>query len=273
MVAIPSFWDERKLFVFIALIIVAAAAMLLEVDAVRDGRQSIVDEFAATVLTPIEGVVEGAARAIGGEAFALTHAGGLARGNADLASANARLRSEVDALHGAAIENAQLERMLALRASTGVPSIAAHVVGYTPESARQEIAIDRGWSDGIRRDDVVVSGAGLVGHVIDVGPHESHVLLAIDATSAVPAYLVRTRAWGIVVGTSLHEKMKYIGQDEKIVPGDAVVTGRGEVYPSGIPIGRVGEVDRKDSALYQTAVLDSDVDFGSVVDVLVLKTQ
>lgn len=273
MVAIPSFWDERKLFVFIALIIVAAAATLLEIDAMRDGRQNLVDEFTATVLTPVEGTISGAARGIGGELSAVGHAGALASQNEALSDKVTRLAANNDRIHGALAENADLRRLLAMHDRAGVPSVAAEVVGYVPESGRLQIAIDRGSVDGVKRDDVVVGATGLVGHVIAAGPHEAQVLLVIDPTSSVPAYLERTRAWGIVVGTSAHIKMKYIAQEKHVVAGDLVVTGRGQIYPGGIAIGRVREVDKKDSALYQTAVLDTEVDFGSLADVLVLKTQ
>lgn len=270
MVAIPSFWDERKLFVFLALIIVAAGAMLLEIDGARNGRQSLVDEFAASVLTPVETAVTQAGTAVGTELYAMTHAASIAEHNAALEDKVHALAAGNERLHAAATENIELRRMLAMREALRASSIAADVVGYAPEAARKEVTIDRGWRDGIKRDAVVVNGSGLVGHVIDVGPHEAHVLLVIDQTSAVPAYLQRTRSWGIVIGTSLHVKMKYIGQDKKVRAGDMVVTGRGEVYPGGIPIGRVHEVDKKDSALYQTAVLDTLVDFGSLTQVLVI---
>ena len=270
MVAIPSFWDERKLFVFVALIIVALLVTLFEVQAARDGRQSVVDEVTATVLAPIEGAVSATANAIGGELSALAHAGSLRSENAQLQDKVNRLAADNDAIHAAAAENADLRRLLAMRAALGDRAIEAEVVGYAPEAARREITIDRGTRDGIKRDSVVVGGSGLVGHVVDAGPHEAHVLLIIDPTSAVPAYLQRSRSWGIVVGTSEHVKMKYIGQDKKVGAGDLVVTGHGEVYPGGIAIGRVREVDRKDSALYQSAVLDTLVDFGSLTHVLVL---
>ena len=96
------------------------------------------------------------------------------------------------------------------------------------------------------------------------------VLLIIDPTSAVPSYLERTRSWGIVIGTSAHVKMKYIAQDKRVSASEMVVTGSGEGYPGGIPIGRVREIDKKDSALYQSAVLDTAVDFASLTHVLVL---
>jgi rod shape-determining protein MreC len=273
VVAIPSFWDERKLFVFVTLIIVAAVATLLEVDAARNGRQSLADEIASSIFAPLEGALSGAATAIGGELSALANAGKLASDNAQLRDEVHQLSADDDALHAAAVENADLRKLIKLRAAYGASAVAADVVGYSPEAARKEITIDRGWRDGVKRDCVVVGGAGLVGHIIDAGPHEAHVLLIIDPTSSVPAYLQRSRAWGIVVGTSLHVKMKYIGQDKKIIAGDMVVTGRGQVYPGGISIGRVREVDRKDSALYQSAVLDSEIDFASLTHVLVLPLQ
>ena len=273
MVAIPSFWDERKLFVFVTLIIVAAVATLLEIDAARNGRQSIADEFAASLLAPVEGAISGAAAAVGNEVSALAHAGSLASQNAALQDKVRRLAAQNDSLHAAVAENADLRKLLAMREALGKPAIAANVVGFAPEAARKLITLDRGWRDGVQRDAVVVGGTGLVGHVVDAGPHEAHVLLVIDPTSAVPAYLQRTRSWGIVVGTSQHVKMKYIGQDKKVVAGDMVVTGRGQVYPGGIPIGRVQEVDKKDSALYQSAVLETEINFDSLTHVLVLPVQ
>ena len=273
MVATPSLWDERKLFVFVTLIIVAAVATLLEIDAARSGRQSLADEITTSIFAPIEGALSTASNAIGGEFSALANAGKAASENAQLRDKVHRLSADDDALHAAAVENADLRKLLALRGAYGANAVAADVVGYAPEAARKEITIDRGWRDGVKRDCVVVGGAGLVGHVIDAGPHEAHVLLIIDPTSSVPAYLQRSRSWGIVVGTSLHVKMKYIGQDKKIVAGDMVVTGQGQVYPGGISIGRVREIDRKDSALYQSAVLDTQIDFASLTHVLVLPLQ
>jgi rod shape-determining protein MreC len=270
VVAIPSFWDERKLFVFVTLIIVAAVVALLEISAARNGRQSLVDEFAAGIIAPIEYAVTGTTHAVAAEAVALAHAGSFASSDAQLEDRVKNLEAQNDALKAEQAENRELQAMLAMRDALPKPSIAADVVGYAPEAGLLEITIDRGAKDGVARDAVVVGSTGLVGHVVDVGPHEAHVLLVIDQTSAVPAYLERTRSWGIVVGTSRHVKMKYIAQDKIVRDGDLVVTGHGEVYPGGIPIGRVREVDKNDTALYQTAILDTQEDFSSLTRVLVL---
>ena len=273
MVAIPSFWDERKLLVFLALIIVASVAMLFEINAARRGGQSLADEIVGTVVTPIARAINGIGQAIGSEAYVVTHAGVITAENArlaqkarDLASANERLKARGD-------ENTELRRMLGVRLASPAKTIEADVVGYSPEAARKEIAINRGTRDGVQRNDVVVNGEGLVGHVIDAGAHLSHVLLVMDPTSAVPAFLLRTHTWGIVFGSGPHARMKYIGQDVKVLEGDKVVTGLGEIYPAGIPIGAVLEVDRKDNALYQVAVLQPAIDVASLAHVLVLTSK
>ncbi len=270
MVAIPSFWDERKLLVFLALIIVASLVMLVEIDAARRGRQSIADQVAGTVVSPIQSALTTTGRAIATEAYVATHARSIAAENAALSAKVDDLAAVDERLKEHAIENRELLRMLGVRATVPGATIEADVVGYAPEAARREIELDRGSRDGVALNDVVVDGDGLVGHVVDVGRASAHVLLVIDPASAVPAYLQRTHSWGIVTGTWLHARMKYIGQDVHVAEGDVVVTGLGEIYPAGIPIGRVREVDRKDNALYQVAVLAPAVDFESLDRVLVL---
>ena len=269
MVAIHTFWDERKLLVFVALIIVAASIALLEIDATRNGRQSPIDIAAGAIFTPLQSGLTRAVDAVGTEAHNLLHAGEFAAQNQALQDKAGRLAAANERLRADAAENRELRRLLQIKQTLPGDAIVAEVVGYVPESTRREVTIDRGSRDGVHRDSVVVSGDGLVGHVLSAGPHEARVLLVIDPESAVPAYLARSRSWGIVTGTWLHAKMKYIDQNAKLQPGDVVVTGRGEIYPSGIAIGTVREIDRKDNALYQTAVLEPAVDFHSLVRVLV----
>jgi len=269
VVAIHSFWDERKLLVFVALIIGAACVSLLEIDAAKHGRQSVLDVAAGALFTPLQSGLTRAVNAIGTSVHDVVHAGEYAAQNQALQDKVAKLAAANERLQGDAAENRDLRRLLAMKQAMAGDALVADVVGYIPEGTRREVTIDRGARDGVHRDSVVVAGDGLVGHVLSTGPHEARVLLVIDPESNVPAYLQRSRSWGIVTGTWLHAKMKYIDQNAKLQTGDIVVTGHGEIYPGGIPIGRVREIDRKDNALYQVAVLDPAVDFHSLVHVLV----
>lgn len=271
MVAIASFWDERKLLVFVTLIIVASIVMLVELEAARRGDRSLPDQLITSVIVPVEDALTQTEGAVATEVRTLTRAGTLASDNAALQRKVQELAASNERLKEHAAENVRLRRMLALAQTVPLQTIAASVVGYAPEGTRREITIDRGWRDGVSHDAVVLDGDGLVGHVMDTGPHDAHVLLIIDPTSNVPAFLRDTRTWGIATGTWQHIRMKYIGQDVKVRAGDTVVTGKGEIYPEGIVIGTVREVDRKDNALYQSAVVTPAVDFDGLLHVLVVR--
>ena len=246
--------------------------MLLEIDASRHGRQSIVDIVVGAVVAPLETGIARALNGVRSGVYDLAHAGQFAAENQALSDKTRRLAAANERLRSAETENRDLRRLLAMKPQVSGVSLAADVIGYAPEATSRTITIDRGSSDGIKRDSVVVAGDGLVGHVISAGPHAARVLLITDPQSSVPAYLARSRSWGIASGTWLHVKMKYIDQNVKLQNGDLVITGRGEIYPGGIPIGRVREIDRKDNALYQTAVLEPAVDFASLTHVLVYQS-
>jgi rod shape-determining protein MreC len=271
VVAIASFWDERKLLVFVALIIVASVVMLVELEAARRGDRTLPDQLITSVIVPVEDALTQTATAVTTDVRTLAQAGSLASENAALQRKVQELAASNERLKEHAAENIRLRRMLALAQEMPVQTIAASVVGYAPEGTRREIAIDRGWRDGVSHDAVVVDGDGLVGHIVDTGPHDAHVLLIIDPTSNVPVFLRDTRTWGIATGTWQHIRMKYIGQDVQVRVGDTVVTGKGEIYPEGIVVGTVREVDRKDNALYQSAVVSPTVDFNGLLHVLVVR--
>lgn len=271
MVAITSFWDERKLLVFVALIIVASIAMLMEVNAVRHGGRSLPDQIVNFIVTPVQHGVTETTATLALAFHNLAHVGRFSAENAALQRKIQQLSSANERLQDKAVENKDLHRLLSLAQSMAVQTVAADVIGYAPENGRRQITIDRGWRDGVRKDAVVINADGLVGHVIDVGGHDAHVLLIIDPTSSVPAFLRSTRSWGIVIGTWRHVRMKYIGQDVKVLAGDTVITGRGEIYPGGLRIGTVREIDRSNYKLYQTTFVQPAVNFDALTHVLVLK--
>ena len=59
-----------------------------------------------------------------------------------------------------------------------------------------------------------------------------------------------------------------------VAAGDLVVTsGLGNLFPKGVPIGRVVSIEDKGSALFHFAVLAPAVDFARVEEVLLLTGQ
>ncbi|HZW53056.1 MAG TPA: rod shape-determining protein MreC, partial [Candidatus Elarobacter sp.] len=149
--------------------------------------------------------------------------------------------------------------------------IEATVIGYDPEAALHVITIGRGAKDGVHRDDGVVTGAGVVGRVVEVSPLSSKVLLVTDATSKLPAVVQHGRWWAIAVGTSTRVKLQYVSQDAKLHVGDRVVTGEGRSFHAGVLIGRIKQIEPVSAgALDQTAIVQPAADLGALSHVVVL---
>jgi rod shape-determining protein MreC len=145
------------------------------------------------------------------------------------------------------------------------------VIGYDPDAAQHIITIDRGARDLVRRDDGVVTGAGAVGRIIEVGPVTSKVLLINDAASKLPALVQHGRWWANAVGTQTRLKLQYVSQDAKLRVGDAVVTGEGRSFHAGTLIGHISQISSANAgALDQSATVEPAVTFGSLSRVLVL---
>ena len=200
---------------------------------------------------------------------------------------NAALRNDVDRL---TLENVQLrEAAFAAQQAAKLDqvakglqfeSVAAPVIARDPSNVLATIVLGAGTDSGIKVGHIVVSEQGLVGRVSEVGPNYSKVLLITDPSSTLLALVEGSRATGIVrgqYGDSLI--MDWILQTERVRPGDVVVTaglGLGEelrsLYPKGLVVGRVLQVQNAEAAAYQRAIIAPAVDLRRLENVLVVRT-
>ena len=127
-----------------------------------------------------------------------------ARGeNNRLESDLARAREQAVAGQVALQENAQLRKLLELDrgpalASSSFEPVTGRVIARSPTVWHSAVTIDLGSGDGVRVDDPVISGDGLVGQVASVQPGSSQVTLLTDHTSAVSAKVVPGGVQGVI---------------------------------------------------------------------------
>ena len=76
----------------------------------------------------------------------------------------------------------------------------AHVIGKGGSNWFNIFLIDKGSKDGIEKDMNVIAGSGLVGIVIDVGPHYAKVRSIIDDSSKVSGMVLSTSDSCIEIG-------------------------------------------------------------------------
>jgi rod shape-determining protein MreC len=176
---------------------------------------------------------------------------------ADLEEQNAILRRQAIAGADATRQNRQLQGLLALDKASGLDAakpVSARVIGQSPTLWYSTIVVDRGSSDGVREDQPVVTGDGLVGQVTTVAGNSAIVTLITDSEIAVSARVSENGVPGVVqtgAGGPGDLRLKYTTRRDRVERGWSVVTAGttsasdrlGSVYPPGIPIGAVTRVD------------------------------
>ena len=137
--------------------------------------------------------------------------------------------------------------------------------------------INRGSEDGIAVDMNVISGAGLVGIVTEVGAHWATVRSIIDDSSNVSATVTSISQNCIVTGDlqMMDEgKIQFIqltDDEDQVQEGDKVVTSSvSSKFLKGILIGYISEVETDSNNLTKQGTIIPAVDFDNIQEVLVI---
>ncbi|MHB8411478.1 MAG: rod shape-determining protein MreC [Candidatus Acidiferrales bacterium] len=194
--------------------------------------------------------------------------------NRKLAAEIGLLRLKNEQLEGQAAEAGRLAKLLGFRqANSNVPTVAAEVIGASADSNSQTIFINRGATDGLKRNMAVVTPDGVVGKIFEVLPHMAQVLLVTDKESGVGALLANTRTHGVVKGTGNPLLwMDYVTADEKVPLGEDILTsGEDRIFPKDLPVGTV--VSTKPGNPIQTITVKPAAHLDRLEEVLVLLTE
>ncbi|HOA81157.1 MAG TPA: rod shape-determining protein MreC, partial [Defluviitaleaceae bacterium] len=201
----------------------------------------------------------------------------LEKQNAELSKKVDELSYENKILQQYKDENTRLRKLLDLdKKYADYPKIGAEIIGKDPGNWYNVFLIDKGSNDGLEVDMVVLSGNGLVGHIIEVAPNYSKVLAIIDDRNAVSSKVLRTGDLGIVKGdlSLLNQglcRMEYVDAEADIIVGDEIVTSNlSDIYPPGIMIGTVKEIETESHGLTKYALIEPVVDFKHLEEVLVI---
>jgi rod shape-determining protein MreC len=196
----------------------------------------------------------------------------IRRDNESLKQQVAQLQIKLQQERALAEQSRNLERLLELRDHTNLMTTGATVIGGAASPDFRTVSIDKGASDGLKRDMAVISPDGVVGRVIMPSRRAAKVQLLIDRNAAAGAIVERTRAQGVVVGMGTNRlQMEYLPGSADVKVGDRVVTsGIDGIYPKGFVIGQVESLDRSGGDV--RAVIKPSVEFSSLESVLVVLT-
>lgn len=202
----------------------------------------------------------------------------LIKENEELKTQNDRLLYQNTMLEQYKGENEGLKEILSLKQRyQEYPTVGANVVAKDTSNWYKSFNIDKGLMQGMKEEDVLLSGGGLAGHITQVGPLTSTAISIIDDRSSISVKVVRTGDTGILRGDiELAEKglcRLEIDIESEVVKGDQIITSHlSDIYPPGIPIGTVEEVTTGKNGLTQYAYIKPFVDFKHLENVLVISS-
>ena len=263
----------------IALLVVTSVVVLTldfrDVEVVRDARHAV-----GSALSPLQGAADTVGRPFSTAWNGVTNYG-------DLEDENERLAQRVEELEGRVAKEpdavAQLDELLAqvdIDFVGDIPTSEARVVRQPGSAFSHVVVIDKGTSDGIRVDQPVVTGAGLVGRVVDADGGRASVQLVSDPDFRVGVRLLTSRRVGVAEGRGTGQPLVVstgIEPDEDdaaVPPLELVFTSGSEdgrsPFPSGIPVGQVSSTREANGGLNLDVLVEplaqvNDLQFVSVL--------
>jgi rod shape-determining protein MreC len=153
----------------------------------------------------------------------------------------------------------------------------AAVITYPNGPFVHTLTIDAGSNSGLRVNTPVVSGDGLVGHVTNVSPGTAVVTTLADSQSFVAARDLQNGVrGGVKAGPDGTLVLSEVPKQFRVNQGDEIVTAGTrnarypDIYPYGIPIGRVSSVGVTDTEAFLQVQVQPYVNFGSLEAVAAL---
>lgn len=156
-------------------------------------------------------------------------------------------------------ENIQLRRLLGVKASVEVPSVAVEVL-YTPAHPFKEtIILNKGSNEGIEPGMPVIAEGGIVGQIRRVTAQTSEAALVTDDKTSVPALLKRNGIRVLVFGSGRpgQIEVRYLSLEVDIKVGDELVSsGIGGYYPAGLMIGQITSIESNSAQGFVRAIAE-----------------
>lgn len=156
-------------------------------------------------------------------------------------------------------ENTRLRAMLDSSARVDDRVLVAEILAVDLDPYRQHFSINRGLEDGVYVGQALLDANGVVGQIVGVEVFTSEAVLISDADHALPVSVNRNGLRTIAVGTgdSGRLRLPYLTNSADIEFGDLLVSsGLGGVFPSGYPVGRVLEVQRRPGQSFAEVIVE-----------------
>lgn len=174
-------------------------------------------------------------------------------------------------------ENLRLRQLLRFQTNNPQYTLrAAHIILRDFGDGTKTFVIDLGENQGIQKYMPVVAPAGLVGFVSDVYANSARVQSILDPRTSTgvivqrPESRLATLARGNVASPTSLELIN-VPKDGDVLEGDTLITsGLGGLYPKGIVVGHIGDVQKGKEGFISHADIYPAVNMYKIEEVFVI---
>lgn len=224
------------------------------------------------VASPLQNLANGTMNVFGDFYRYYVALGQVSAKNDALVKENQKLGSDLKKIQEIDAENRRLRQLLSMAETQQLRLAGVERVANGASSYQRSVRFKNLPEIQLRKGSPIIHPAGVVGQVIDVHSGFFDAILLTDKTSAVDVLCVRSRQRGILIGhNSATLRFEYLEKSADLQIGDEVITtGLDDVYPKGLPVGKVIYVNREGNKLFMEALVKPFVDFSSLEEAAVV---
>ena len=266
-----SLFKRYRRFLFVSVLLLYPLIAFL-VSGRRGREPNFIDRAVIAVTSPLQSGLNYVIDGVVGTVHHYVDLRDVQAENDALRLENMQLRAAVQLLGETRAENERLKQLLVYAEPLPGPKIPARVVGVNPVAKLLSVRISSGERQGVLQGMSVVTPDGIVGQVIRTTGGYADVALVTDPQSRVGVRVQRSRARGTAAGTGNGPlKLENMLRTEDVENGDLIITsGTDGVYPPGLVVGRVANLEKKEHGMFQAADILPAVDTTKLEEVLVV---
>ncbi len=235
--------------------------------------ENVKDE-AGTVFFPIQRTIYNTGNYFKETSYAVTEYKRILEENRKLKNENVKLDMAIEFNKTLAEENKRLQELLKMKETVALDLKVAKVNFRSPSNLYERFYINLGTKDGMQKNMIVLAaGKTLIGKIGKV--YEDYSLVdMVTGENFNLSVLTESQMLGIAKGSDEGTGELYFEPntfENTLQLGEKVYTsGISEIYPKGLYVGYISEIDQDESQIFRSIKIKTDLDILNLNEVLVI---
>lgn len=226
-----------------------------------------------TIFFPIQKTIYNTGNYFKETSYAVTEYKHILEENKRLKNENVKLDMAIEFNKTLVEENKRLQELLKMKETVPLDLRVAKVNFRSPSNLYERFYINLGTKDGMQKNMIVLAGKTLIGKIGKV--YEDYSLVdMVTGENFNLSVLTESQMLGIAKGSDEGTGELYFEPntfENTLQLGEKVYTsGISEIYPKGLYVGYISEIDQDESQIFRSIKIKTDLDILNLNEVLVI---